>query len=614
MRISFLVFLILGVGLVACSRSGDSSAIPQVEVTRLYITATSEPTRTATASPTATRSPTPTPSPTPTAPTIEIAGNPRAYTLFDPVPQSGAACGWADTLDFPLDPPDGAGASGGGDFGAYRDRYEKYHAGEDWGVSNRNNFGQPVYSIGHGQVTYAQPLGWGADKGVVIIRHTFPDGNSILSFYGHLDPPSVTLREGTCVRRGDIVGQIGRPRTPPHLHFEVRVHLPYATGGGYWPSDPTRAGWLPPSQTVSQYRMQVSPGVEWINPATPTTSQPLGRLDIDTFLLIDEGQLVAINLFTGEQSWAAELSTYIKAAYLDPERRLLYITDAVAGVRGYALPAADEDIPEVLEPRWEQKLPSSGRMDLMPLPGGGVLVSYKGTLNAFSPQGDLLWRETQDSDLENWALTEESLIFTTSDPEMSLRSADMDGLSIWNESETGQLVAAGDRVWLYATEGLYKLDLEKQTTQRVYDLPKGIARQSAALPLTNGGVLLLHSDPADRRLLLFDANGSLQWEFSVPHNGEPQLFELDGQLFLLMQPGFSGRGSYKTAEVFALDLQDNQLLRIFEGGSRTFNPRATWAVAVNDRELMINIGGGGSVLLDPQAALERMGQQLSGGN
>ncbi|MFN2151384.1 MAG: M23 family metallopeptidase, partial [Anaerolineales bacterium] len=332
MRISFLVFLILGVGLVACSRSGDSSAIPQVEVTRLYITATSEPTRTATASLTATRSPTPTPSPTPTAPTIEIAGNPRAYTLFDPVPQSGAACGWADTLDFPLDPPDGAGASGGGDFGVYRDRYEKYHAGEDWGVSNRNNFGQPVYSIGHGQVTYAQPLGWGADKGVVIIRHTFPDGTSILSFYGHLDPPSVTLREGTCVRRGDIVGQIGRPRTPPHLHFEVRVHLPYATGGGYWPSDPTRAGWLPPSQTVSQYRMQVSPGVEWMNPATPTTSQPLGRLDIDTFLLIDEGQLVAIDLFTGEQSWATELSTYIKAAYLDPERRLLYITDAVAGV------------------------------------------------------------------------------------------------------------------------------------------------------------------------------------------------------------------------------------------------------------------------------------------
>lgn len=610
MRILHLFLLVFVILFAACSRSMDSAAVPQVEITRLYITATPGPTPSASASPMATQNPTLTPSPTPTAPAIEVAGNPRAYTFFEPQPQSGAACGWADTLDFPLDPPDGAGATGGSDFGVYRERYEKYHAGEDWGLSNRNNFGQPVYSIGHGQVTYAQPLGWGADKGVVIIRHTFPDGQSILSFYGHLDPPSVTLIEGTCVRRGDIIGQIGRPRTPPHLHFEIRMHLPYATGGGYWPSDPARAGWLPPSPTVSQYRLQVSPGVQWMIPAASAASQPLGMLDINTFLMIEEGQLLAIDLFTGEQIWSAELSAYIKAAHLDPERRLLYVTDAVAGIRGYALPAAGEEIPEVLEPLWEQKLPSSGRMDLMPLPGSGVLVSYKETMNAFSPQGDLLWRAPQENYIETWALTDDALLFTTSDPGNPLGSANADGLSIWEVNLSGQLVAAGRQAWLYAADGLYRLDPEAQTARQVSDLPKGTARQSAALALADGGVLLQHTDPADRRLLLFDTQGNLQWEFSLPFSGEPRLFELDGQVYLLVQPGFSGRGSYKAVELFALDFQHKQLLRIFEGGSRAFNPRATWAMSVNDQKLMIRIGGGGSVLFDPSAALMRMGQQL----
>ena len=70
-------------------------------------------------------------------------------------------------------------------------------------------------------MTYAQPNGWGADKGAVIVQHTFRDGRRILSFYGHLDPPSVELRTGQCTERGDLVGAIGDPRSPPHLHFEI---------------------------------------------------------------------------------------------------------------------------------------------------------------------------------------------------------------------------------------------------------------------------------------------------------------------------------------------------------------------------------------------------------
>ena len=539
-----------------------------------------------------------------------VMGNPRGYTLFDPVSQSGAPCGWADTLDFPLDPPNGESASGGSDFGVYRNRYEKYHAGEDWRLSSRNNFGQPVYSIGHGQVTYAQPLGWGADKGVVIVRHSFPDRPAVLSFYGHLDPPSVTLREGECVWRGDIVGQIGRPRTSPHLHFEVRVHMPYATGGGYWPSDPTQAGWLPPSKTVSQYRLQVSPGAVWTDLSTPSSSIPLGTLDDTVFLAINDELLVGIDLLTGDELWSYKLTEYIKDALLDPVRGVLYITDSVAGLLAYVIPTnkAVESLPEELEPLWEFELPSSGRMDLMPLPRGGALVSHKDTLSAVSFGGNLLWEADEDGYLFSWALAEDALVFTTSDQEAPLKTADAKGVYLWEDGQEGIPLVAGDQTWLYAEDGLYRLDLEEHTSRRVYALPTALMRRSTAMPLQDGNLILLHADSADRRLLSFDAEGELQWEFSVPLEGDPQLFELDGRIYLLSKPSYSARGSYKTLEVFAVDSEQELMFRFFQAGSRAFNPRSTWVHEVNGRQLLIHIAGNGSILLNPEVALARMGQ------
>jgi murein DD-endopeptidase MepM/ murein hydrolase activator NlpD len=204
-----------------------------------------------------------------------------------PVPQNGAPCGLVDTLDFPLNPPDGEDAVGGGDFGNFRRRYDKYHTGEDWGFGS-SNFGSPVYSIGHGRVTYAQPLGWGVDQGVVIVEHTFRNGSTLLSFYGHLDPPSIILKAGDCVQRGDQVGEIGRPRTRPHLHFEIRSHMPDTPGPGYWPVDPTRAGWLPPSATISNYRLAISPGVRWTRPNISWSAKGIGVLNDDVFVAVED--------------------------------------------------------------------------------------------------------------------------------------------------------------------------------------------------------------------------------------------------------------------------------------------------------------------------------------
>ncbi len=59
------------------------------------------------------------------------------------------------------------------------------------------------------------------------VRHV----DEIRAFAGshaHLEPGSATLRAGTKVRGGDVIGRVGRTGNTPktgdtHLHFEVRI-------------------------------------------------------------------------------------------------------------------------------------------------------------------------------------------------------------------------------------------------------------------------------------------------------------------------------------------------------------------------------------------------------
>lgn len=82
--------------------------------------------------------------------------------------------------------------------------------------------GDPVYSVGHGVVTYAADArgAWGK---VVIVRHAFrePKSGKVLccqTLYSHLNDINVVL--GQLVLRGTQVGTIGTNRGmyPAHLH------------------------------------------------------------------------------------------------------------------------------------------------------------------------------------------------------------------------------------------------------------------------------------------------------------------------------------------------------------------------------------------------------------
>lgn len=132
-----------------------------------------------------------------------------------------------DGFDFPVGKPNADGY--------YRSRglrlKQPRHMGEDWNGNGKGNsdLGDPVYSIGHGVVTYAADArgAWGK---VVIVRHAFRDPKSgkvlcCQTLYSHLD--KITVKLGQLVSRGYQVGTIGTNNGmyPAHLHIELHFNI-----------------------------------------------------------------------------------------------------------------------------------------------------------------------------------------------------------------------------------------------------------------------------------------------------------------------------------------------------------------------------------------------------
>ncbi|MCB9420509.1 MAG: M23 family metallopeptidase [Ardenticatenaceae bacterium] len=608
------VFLLAGLFLFAGCRSAEdveSTAVSQNSRDALVITNTAVPTATATPqpanTPTQTPSPTPTFTPTATAVPIKVTGDPQAAILAPPDPQENALCGIVDTLDFPLDPPDALNVSyGGRGFAQFRSRYDQYHAGEDWQLvrGGRSNFGKPVYAIGHGRVTYADPNGWGRDKGVIIVRHTFSDGSTVLSFYGHLDPPSVTLRAGDCVLRGQKIGEIGEPRTPPHLHFEIRTHMPEEPGPGYWPTDPAEQGWLPPSQFIWQKRMAAEKGVVWTRPFITEGTQNIGLIDENTFVIKEANELIGLGVSDGQLRWQQMLTDTVTMAMFDAARPLLYTGDRLGVLSAYPLLESEDGTTSIAEePLWQTDLGMVGSPLLLPLPGGGVVVSVRQALTAVAPSGAILWQAEIAQRPFDWLLTADGLILTVSGRDGPIYSLTDSGLQEWPVAMNGRPLSVGDQIWLYADDGLHRLDATAMTAERLYLLPHSFMGLGSAVALPNGGALIAHQERGDRRLIAFNADGTVQWERSYAQlgTGESRLLLHNGQPYLLLQTG-----SDITTQFFlyAIDQQNSLLTHIFTGGTREPFTEDNWVVSLNDDLLLINIGGGSMAALDVDMAYQ----------
>ena len=523
--------------------------------------------------------------------------------LQEPQPSGRAPCGVVDLFDFPIDPPHADNVSrGGGDFGTFRQRFDKFHAGEDWGgPSGRSNLGTPVYSIGHGFVTYAQPLGWGRDQGVIIIQHTFADGRTLLSFYGHLDPDSVLLTPGTCVERGQLVGLIGQPRGFAHLHFEIRTQAPYQTLTGYWPEDPTTQGWLWPSQQIWAARVGATPGVSWVRPFTNHGTQPIGQINEESYLILEVGELLRFNLADGRsQPVPLDLESVDAALHHEASNQLFAAESASDTLAAYRLPD--------LTRQWQISLPLNSAPTLLPLPDGGVLAITRTMMTAVSGTGEQLWRIPLERRILDWQLTDEALYLTTDGNNGRLWRITFDE-AIPIADLSGKLAVTESWLWLYTRDGLYRLDLtsDAPTPALIYLLPSGTVTRGDLLPLPNGSLLLAHADVADRRFIQFGADGRVQWQHSYAGQieGNVTLILVNDQPYLAASIGSGADGALT---IFALDTDQQSLTRLFEGGSRTPVANDMWATAVANNQLLVNVGGGPLALFDPVIALQASNQ------
>jgi hypothetical protein len=175
------------------------------------------------------------------------------------VKAQNAPCGVVDAIDYPIDITDTL-STRYDDFGLFRARFGGRHTGLD--IAFRR-LGDPVMAAARGIVTYADPEGWDTEKGVVIVRHTFPDGSIYYTLYGHMEQTDTIQfpRVGLCVERGDVVGVVGWPsRGLPHLHYEIRNFLPNDGGPGYVTDNPLLSGWYDPLEFTDLWRIRLQPG------------------------------------------------------------------------------------------------------------------------------------------------------------------------------------------------------------------------------------------------------------------------------------------------------------------------------------------------------------------
>lgn len=549
--------------------------------------------------------PTPAPTALPTATVVPLAVTDAVARppTRAPDPAPGAPCGLVDTLDFPVGPPDGEGYSARWSFGRDSSRYKKLHAGEDWVIGGGSTLGKPVFAIGHGQVVYANPYGWGqVDRGVIIVRHVFPDGEDKLSFYGHVQPETVTLRPGACVRRGDELALVDKPRGRPHLHFEVRDHLPNEPGPGYWPRDPRTAGWYPPSDYIQALRLGLTPGVRWLQPYTTSLrAASIGTLSDGSLMVHDGEQLTALDPASGQPRWRSDLLGEIAAAVIDQTGQAVYVIDEAGRVLAYtagtdAPPTAEQLSPNqtaativgvrpdrrggssLRAPAWTAAPDGAGSSLLLPLPGGGVATYGSGGLVGLAPDGSQRWVRREALRPAGWALVGERLVLSTDYPEPRLYSLDAGGTLVGPGDPGGELTAWGPRAALLRPDGIYAVDPATASRSLLLPLSSGALRSGQILALPDGGLLATHRGPGQRELVALGADGALRWRRSLAALGNefPRLV-VAGPTVLAVSPG----------EVYQLDLSRGNAARIFS----TFG-------AAGGRGSPLAAGTGAGLLLD----------------
>lgn len=103
----------------------------------------------------------------------------------------------------------------------FKDTGVNKHYGVDFGYYSEGNENQPVYAVDDGVVIYNRHQISGGY--VIHILHDYGEGGYYVTEYGHLLKGSQRVKEGTRVRKGQMIARMGKSGicSGPHLHFGV---------------------------------------------------------------------------------------------------------------------------------------------------------------------------------------------------------------------------------------------------------------------------------------------------------------------------------------------------------------------------------------------------------
>ncbi len=445
-----------------------------------------------------------------------------------PLPIAGIApaaaqspCGTVDAIDYPLDPARFRPVYA---FGVASSRYDgRYHAGEDWFGGRASTYGAPVRAIATGRVTYSAPLGWGLDKGIVILEHLLPDGTWWYSLYGHMEelngvtfPPVFT-----CVEQGTIIGAIGRPRPAPHLHLEVRNFGSDSPGPGYWGTDPIYSGWQEPSKFIRNWQAWLNPAHAWHATLTDV-SGPLYpailRADNAT-LVFDDNRLKALNP-AGQVLWRYIMADTLNVVGVLPYEDSILVADSGGIMQRWSLEGG------FLE-QWQ--IPSAANSAAFAWQN--LLIVHNAEtqeLIAYGPDRAERWRVPEVLRPVATVMTDRLLGIASFRGEVTILGPD-GRVYDRRTSDSATLLAPAPDGGLYARlgDGLWRVDATG-TWQRLADTPS-VHRASGALASLPDGRFFLYTGQTDRALYAYDATGALLWQTAPAGGG--------GRSFLLAEGG-----------------------------------------------------------------------------
>jgi murein DD-endopeptidase MepM/ murein hydrolase activator NlpD len=477
------------------------------------------------------------------------------YSLLPLAPmaaQGQTDCGVVDDIDYPID----SISRDRDDFGMYRQWFNGYHAGVDMAFDRP---GETIQAAAKGRITFSDIAGWDTEKGVVIIEHRFPDGNTYFSLYGHMEE-SDTIKfpaVGGCIEKGAPVGVVGRPsQSAPHLHFEVRKMRASIGGPGYWNTDPLDGGWLHPVDFVEQWKLRFRPEFRSGFSATNgLVMPPLTQAD-GSFVLVEDNYLEALDT-SNQQRWRLNVRGLV-GAVLMPDGSVLGRTQ-------------NNQVVVIIDGRFVTAWNVIQPLRSPPFRLGNTIafISDDDSVVGYGLDGTLLWQTPLYSRAERWVQSGDKLAI----------SAYQDGYKFWVIDSNGALayqgtapapitpISLGDGSFLILVASQIALLKQDMSIETLMDAGQPLGRDSQIARDAKGNIAVYPGQ--GNHLYLFDAQGTLLWRQPLPIvTSQPPLLAM-GTGCLIYALGGDGT-------MIALRPEDGTLansVRLFAGGNH-YSPSA----------------------------------------